>query len=552
MKIPIYERQISRITPEVSTPHPLRPPAAAFGTETAEALQNLGETGQKIAGLMVQRAQERQKELMLRDNMNKDTAFGQALLSIQYDDKLDENGKPKGLLNRKLEQAEGATQEFNQLYSKLRKQLLESTPDIEQQNALARMLEARKETVQIRIANHERQETDKSIESVHKSNLKLQEDEAAHLQDSQSLSAAIDKAVATQENLNQFMGYDPDTAKVNNGEAASKIIKSAIDSQILSNPPNALKLLNDVKDRMPANEYAKLRKESEEKFIDYDIQRDASIDTAQSFVYQQLQLGGKGYYSFLSANARTKALEESQLKIGRNRRYSDYMITKNQDQNERQMLVDWVNGNLDIGVVKNGLLNNGIRLPFGERMLKKFYSPLPERSDYMIYNQIRQLQTSDTQPEKINELIIENSEKLNPSDIKDLINKTYSEQDKTQKEKIGYNSLALKNWANKNFFSAPEGEDLSGDVVYDFYQRVNKENAQGARIDEIAQEVIKDAIKKEHPQTALIADVPNFIATRNKVKKTYERESKLKARNKPIQKPSNVITGGSGISFDDL
>ncbi|MFA5350256.1 MAG: hypothetical protein WC357_02860 [Candidatus Omnitrophota bacterium] len=256
MKIPTYERQTSRITPEVSTPHPLRPPAAAFGTESAEALQNLGEAGQKIASLMTQRAQERQKELMLRDNMNKDTAFGQMLFDIQYNDKTDENGRPKGLLNRKLEQAQGITEEFNQTYFKLRKQILESTPDIEQQNVLAKMIDSRFETVQNRIANHERQETDKSIGLAHKSSLDLQENEAAQIRDNSSLSAAIDKAVATQESFNRFMGYDPDTAKVNNGEAATKIVKSSILSTLKTtgNLTQAQALLDSVKDRLPGNE----------------------------------------------------------------------------------------------------------------------------------------------------------------------------------------------------------------------------------------------------------------------------------------------------------
>lgn len=552
LRVPVYERQISRITPDVSTPQSLQPPEAAFGKDVAEATQRLGETGQKIAGLMVQRAQERQKELMVRDNLNKDTAFGQIMLDYQYNDELDDKGRPKGLLNRKLEQAHGITKEFTQTYSKLRKQLLDSVPDVEQQNALARMLDTRFETIQNRIITHERQQTDESIELSHESNLALQESEAAQIQDSPSLSVAIDKAVATQENLNRFMGYDPETAKVKNGETATKIVKSSISSLILSNPPAALKLLNDMKNKIPADKYTELQKKTETEAIDYDIQRDTSTDPEQSFVYKQLQLEDKGYYNFLSADARTEALERSQLKIGRNRRMSDYLLNKNQNQNEAKMLVDWVDGKLDIGVVKNGLLNNDIHLPFGERMLKKFYSLPPEHTDYRVYNQIRELQNSDIPPEEINRLVIENSEKLNPFDMKDLINKTYSEQDKTRKEKMRYNSSALKIWANKNLYSAQEGEDLSGDIVYDFYQRVDKENAQGKRIDEVAQEIIKDAIKKEHPQTTLMEDVPNFIASRNKIKKTYERESKLKAKGKPIQKPGNIVTGSSGINFDDL
>ena len=257
MKVPVYERQVKDIvTPQVSTPHALRPPAAAFGTETAEATQNLGETGQKIAGFMARRAQERQKELMVADTLNRDTAAGQILQDLQFSDELDDKGRPKGLLNRKLEQSQGITEEFNKRYFKLRKEFLENTPDIEQQNTLARMLDARFEAVQSRIANHERVETDKSIGLAHKSSLDLQENEAAQIQDSSSLSVAIDKAIATQESFNRFMGYDPDTAKVSNGEAAARIVKSAVLStwKTTGNLAQAQALLDSAKDRLPGNE----------------------------------------------------------------------------------------------------------------------------------------------------------------------------------------------------------------------------------------------------------------------------------------------------------
>jgi hypothetical protein len=361
---------------------------------------------------------------------------------------------------------------------------------------------------------------------------------------------AIDKAIATQENLNRFMGYNPETAKVKNGEAITKIVESAINSQILSNPPNALKMLNDVKDKIPADEYAKLQKKTEEGFIDYDIQRDTSTDTEQSFVYKQLQLGDKGYYSFLSADARTKALEKSQLKIGRNRRYSDYMLNKNQDQNERKMLVDWIDGKLDIEVVKNSLLNNDIRRSFGEKMLKKYYSLAPENTDYKVYNQIRELQNTNTPPEEINKLIIENSDKLNPSDIKDLINKTYSEVDQKQKIMIRYNANALKDWAEKSLLD--NNQELSSNIVYEFHRRVNQENAQGARIDEIAQELQREKIKELYPPTALMKDVPNFVADRKRLRKVYERESKLRGKSAPAKKPVSAIIDSGGIDFDDL
>ncbi len=264
IKVPIYGSRTNRITPTVSIPQELRPPEAAFGGGVAEALQNLGETGQKIAGLMVQRAQERQKELMVRDNLNKDTAFGQTMMEVQYSDELDDNGRPKGLLNRKLESAHGISTEFNQTYYKMRKQLLDGVKDPEQQDALSRMLDSRFESIQNRVVNHERQQTDESIKVAHESSQALQENDAAQLRDGPSLINAIGKAVVFNNDYNRFMGYDPDTAKVKNGEAATKIVKSAVLSTFNTNGfLPAQRLLNDVQDRIPKPAFDDLSKQIE-------------------------------------------------------------------------------------------------------------------------------------------------------------------------------------------------------------------------------------------------------------------------------------------------
>lgn len=264
IKVQVYEKQTSRVTPSVSTLQPLRPPEAAFGGGVAEALTRLGETGQKVAGLMVQRAQERQKELTTRDNLNKDTAFGQTLMDVQYSNELDNKGRPVGLLNRKLEQAHGITQEFNQTYSKLRKQLLESVPDAEQQDVLARMLDARFETIKSRVITHEHQQTDESIKLSHESNLAIQETEAAQIQDSPSLLNAIGKAIVTNDAYSRFMGYDEKTAQVKNGEVATKIVKSAVLSTFNTDGLlPAQRLLNDMKDRIPKSSFDDLSKQIE-------------------------------------------------------------------------------------------------------------------------------------------------------------------------------------------------------------------------------------------------------------------------------------------------
>jgi len=105
----------------------------------------------------------------------------------------------------------------------------------------------------------------------HKSSLDLQEGEAAQIQDAPTLLTAIDKAIGTQENLNRFMGYDPETAKVSNAEAASRIVKSAVLSTLKTtgNLTQAQALLDSAKDKLLGDE--KYNEIKDEIIKGYDV-----------------------------------------------------------------------------------------------------------------------------------------------------------------------------------------------------------------------------------------------------------------------------------------
>jgi hypothetical protein len=265
--------------------------------------------------------------------------------------------------------------------------------------------------------------------------------------------------------------------------------------------------------------------------VESDITREMATTLDDSYIYNQLKAGSKGVYSELPAEERTKALEKIQQKIRSNKIRFEFELNQYQDTNEVQMLVDKIDGKLTEENIKDTLLNQGVRRAFGERMLKDFYKDHPVKTDIKTYNSIRELQNSNASPSEINQKIIERTDKLSAEDQKALINKTFTEQDKKRKMQLAYNSSALKIWAGKNIgFDIQKDSLTANDVVYDFFQRVDKENAQGKRIDEIATEVVKDAIKQHNPSTALLEDTPHFIADRNQIRKVFEKESKLKGK----------------------
>lgn len=276
--------------------------------------------------------------------------------------------------------------------------------------------------------------------------------------------------------------------------------------------------------------------------VDFDADRDLQG------TYNELKKGKDGLYPDLTAEERSKLIDSTGKKIHRDQIISAFQDNKVKDENEAKMLVKWADGNLTEQEVKNGLLNMGIRRPFAEKMFAKLYDNPTVETDYSTYVKIRSAQVAGASTNDIAQAILDNSSKLSASDKKRLIDKSFSETDKQLKSKIKYNADALKIWSIRNL-STPKN-DLSDDVVYEFHRRIDAESAQGGRVDEISQEVIKDKIKENVPTTALMADVPNFVAERNNMRRVFEKNSKLKGKapeSKPITSPI-----GSGVDFDDL
>jgi len=282
--------------------------------------------------------------------------------------------------------------------------------------------------------------------------------------------------------------------------------------------------------------------------VDADIGKDMATDLDNSYVYSQLKLGNKGTYENLPEQERGKALERIQLKINRNKRLFEFNQNVNQEQNLANMIIAKTENTLSYEQIKSSMLNGDIKPKDGEKLIKELYTPNANETNFKIYSQIREMQTRKNSVDEINNFILNNSDKLTANDTKALINKTFSEQDKNRNMRLNFSVEALKGWVKNSLSLMPE---VSSEIVYDFFNRVDKENAQGARIDEILKDVQKDYIKKYNPQTALLEDVPNIIASRNKIQRVYEKESKIKTKSTP-QVKSNVIISNSGIDFDDL
>ena len=279
IKVPVYEKQTSRVTPSISAPQELRPPPGAFGEDVAQATTKLGETGMKIANAMLQRAAERRKEIEAKQIADQDTLFRTEMQDVLYSTDNNDNGIPRGILARKLDQSQGSTLEFDQKYPEVKAKYLNNVTSIHQKETLSKILDATYTSNRDAIIRYERQQGDESIKNSLESNIEIQANDAAQLQDGPSVVRAIQQAEGVQSALNRISGYDPKTAETKLIEARGKIAKSAFATTIdEKNLPKAQSIYDSIKGRVSSETELKMKEEIESG-IPYKIAiQDAFID----------------------------------------------------------------------------------------------------------------------------------------------------------------------------------------------------------------------------------------------------------------------------------
>ena len=279
IKVPVYDKQINRVTPNVPEGVTLRPPSGAFGTDVAEATTRLGETGLKIADAIMQRGIERQKEIAAKQIADQDTSFRTEMQNVLYNTENDENGRPVGILARKLDQSQGSTLEFDQKYPEMKTRYLNSVSSQFQKDTLSKLLDATYTSNRDAIIRHERQQSDESIKNSLESNIDIQANDAAQLQDGPSVVRAIQQVEGVQTALNKVSGYDPKTAETKLIEARGKIAKSAFATAIdEKNLPKAQSIYDSIRGRVSSETELKMKEEIESG-IPYKIAiQDAFLD----------------------------------------------------------------------------------------------------------------------------------------------------------------------------------------------------------------------------------------------------------------------------------
>lgn len=281
--------------------------------------------------------------------------------------------------------------------------------------------------------------------------------------------------------------------------------------------------------------------------VDLDIMNDNAIEKDNSYVYSQLKAGKDGIYHDLSDAERAERLEKTELHIRRNKLMNDFAVTQNQDQTEKDLLLQFGTNNVTQTKVHDLLVGTGIRPGFGEKYIKSFYEVPAEVTDHGAYNKIKMAQLNGKKQKELNNLVIENITKLTPGDKDALVNASYNALD-SRTITVKASAEALTRWAVESLPGA-DHEARANEVMFNFFQRLDKD--QNANPDEVMQGVQKDYVKKYYPSTTALPDVPNLIGNRNKIISVYKKESKMGGQ-KAEKKPTSTVYQNLDMDFDNL
>lgn len=250
--IPMAQEHVDFRTPTVPAPVLAKPIPEAFGAAPAAAGEEIGAKLTDLGGVLARHAVAQQQQDDEQKVISADTQFRQQMQDVLNNPEADENGAPKGILNRSLGQARGATLDLQDQYAKMRKDYLDQMSDTPTKAALAARMDGNYVQVRDMVVRHEAQQRDEAYKTDLDANLKQRVSDAAALQDPAALSSAIDQARVVQTQGMSKLGRGEAEIGLSSQLLASDMTRSSVGAVLEKDPARAQQLLDAAKPKMEA------------------------------------------------------------------------------------------------------------------------------------------------------------------------------------------------------------------------------------------------------------------------------------------------------------
>lgn len=328
-RVPILEPRVGVTTPNVPAPVATpAPPEEAFGGGVQQATGNLGKSIANIGTVLSDHVVTMEKRESERIALENQTAMQAEYQQALNDPTTDENGVPKGFLNRSLSQANGATVQFDEIATKIAQKYaaMPVAPYLKNQTMAA--IQSHANAARERVINHEADQRTKAATEALATYETSNVEAAGGVTNPAELAPLIKAAQLNTASMMQRQGHDAATIELKTKDLAGSMVKSSVMSILETNPARAAQVLDAMKGQMLPSDYVATKKlvdgklDSETQLAIWnkvkDFKRsDGTIDSkaAQEFVYK-LPITAEKKQTFSAFVNSMAAVADANLKEG--------------------------------------------------------------------------------------------------------------------------------------------------------------------------------------------------------------------------------------------
>lgn len=274
-RVPVLEPTASVKPVEAPAPQAYRPPEESFGGSIAAAKGQLAEQVSKTTGLATDRLIELQRRDDEQQALDVSTKFQTELQNTLQDSTGDENGVPKGFLQRQLGQTKGSVPQYDAIAQELKTKYMGQIVAPELKGQMVKLLDTHLSAGREQVIHHEATQRAADFDQSLKTNMKVAVASVANM----DVPLDIMKTLAiSQETLHRGLahqGVDEDTIYFKRRELAGEIVKSAVMGHIEQSATKAEQIFNIFSRLMNPDDAAALKKTIDGKKL-YDIVNNVS------------------------------------------------------------------------------------------------------------------------------------------------------------------------------------------------------------------------------------------------------------------------------------
>lgn len=304
MKVPVYEQQTGVRAPNPAPAPNLVPlPREAFGGAVAREQGALGETVGKISDVLARHIQARDQQEAERTVLASETAFRKDMQAALYDPEQGDDGVPKGIMNRRLGAAKGATVALDATYTKLREKYISAAADDRQREMLGKLMDTNYAQERDTVVRHEAAQFTENYQNTLDSNMVQRITEAAGITTPAALEAHLGQSLSVLKTGLTRQGLDKASQDVKAGELAKDMTLSYLKVALEKDPALARQSLEKIQHSLPADIYGQV----EGKVVEADFNN----------ALQKLRLNGGNLADAVALAGNSRYFRNDSEKAGR-------------------------------------------------------------------------------------------------------------------------------------------------------------------------------------------------------------------------------------------